>query len=489
MKKLLLLLPLLIASTYTVFGQAEGSVASAAARGGVATTMTTDYQCIGINPANLGLRMQYETKNVTLGFLEANASLFAKGVTSQQMRDFIFKGNTLTPSDKAQAADLFANNNISANVNIMLCGIAIQSDKLGGFGFSINDVVRSNGNLAPNFTTYAFAGGLSPQYFDTLILENGNRVANNPNDYYLNDAFIGVDSSVSSRGVSMNQVMNGSAIKAQYYRTFNFSYGREVFRNEVFNISVGAGLKYVLGYYYMNVESKDGVVKGQVADNPTFSALSEALNVPTASTSGNSFISPQGHGFGFDLGVTAEIYDKIKIGASLVNIGSVKYTSNAYTLKDTVVHTVDYDASTGGAIKGTAFWKKEESFKAKLPTMLRLGASVALFEKRVEIGGDIIVPLNSEAGNLNTSIVALGGDFYLKRWIKLSSGASIGGNYANSIAGYTTHVSIPAGITLIAGENAGWEVSIATKDIISLIDVKGKSPLYSAALCMLRFRV
>lgn len=489
MKKLLLLSTLLIASTYTVFGQAEGAVVSATARGGVATTMTTDYQCIGINPANLGLRMKYETKNVTFGFLETNASLFAKGVTSKQMSDFIFKGNSLTPTDKAQASDLFANNNISANINIMLCGIAIQSDKLGGIGFSINEVVRSNGNLAPNFTNYAFSGGLSTQYFDTLVISNGNRVPNDPNNYYLyNSPILSVDSSISTNGVSMRQVMDGSTIKAQYYRTFNFSYGREVFRNEVFNISVGGGLKYVQGIYYMNVQSENGVLKGNVADNPTFSSLSQALNVPTANTEGG-IISPQGHGFGFDIGVTTEIYDKLKIGASLVNVGSIKYTTNTYSLTDTVVHKVDYDASTGGAIKGTAFWKKEESFKAKLPAMLRLGASLAMFEKRLEIGGDIIIPLNTEAGNINKAIFAVGGDLYLKRWIKVSSGASIGGNYANSISGYTTHVCIPAGITLIAGENAGWEVSISTKDVVSLIDIHGQSPLYSAGLCMLRFRI
>lgn len=488
MKKLLLLIPLLIAGSHTVFGQAEGAVVSATARGGVATTMTTDYHSIGINPANLGLRTKYETKNITFGFLETNASVFAKGVTTQQMKDFIFKGNTLDPSQKNQASALFASNNISANVNLMLFGIAIQSDKIGGIGFSINDVINSNGNLSQNFTNFAFSGGLSTQYFDSLRLNNGTKVPNDPNNYYLYNDVIGIDSALSTNGVSMGTVFNGTAVKAHYFRTFDVAYGREIVRNEVYNVSVGLGAKYVLGYYYMNMQAENNVIKGNIADNPTFSSLSNVMNVPSSDNGGN-VINPLGQGFGFDLGVTAEFYDKLKVGASIVNIGSINYTKSTFNITDTTLHAIDYDASTADAFNQTVFWKESSSFKVKLPTKLRFGASLSLLEKRLEIGGDIIVPLNKEAGNINKTIIAVGGDFYVKRWFKVSSGASIGGNYANSIDGYSTHVSIPAGVTFIAGENAGWECGLSTRDIVSLIDAKGKSPLYSIGLCVFRFRV
>lgn len=487
MKKLLLFLTLLIASTYTVFGQAEGSVVSAAARGGVATTMVTDYQSIGINPANLGLRSKYETKHVTFGLLEMNASAFAKGVTSQQMKDLIFNGSSLSPSEQSHAANLFSGNNMSVNVDLMLLGLAVQSDKLGGLAFSVNDVVRGNGNLSQNFTNFAFSGGLSTQYFDKLRLNNGSVVTNDPNQYE-NYNNIGIDSALSTNGVSLGRVFQGTDVKAQYYRTFNVAYGREIFRNDVFNISAGVGVKYVMGYYYMDIQSKNGQLQGHVADNPVLSSLSNSFNVPDKSNGGN-FLSPVGHGVGFDLGATAVIYDKIKLGASVVNIGGIKYSTNTYDVKDTTVYSLNYDASTGDAFNETVFWKPSSSFTAKLPTMLRFGGSLALLENRVEVGADIIVPLNKAAGNINTTIYAIGGDFYLKRWIKLSSGASIGGNYANKIDNYSTHVCVPFGFTLIAGENGGWECGFSTKDIISLFDMQGKSPLYSAGLCVFRFRV
>ena len=487
MKKLLLLFSLLIASTYTVFGQAEGSVVSAAARGGVATTMVTDYQSIGINPANLGLRSKYETKHITFGLLEANASGFAKGVTMQQMKNLIFNAQNLSPSTQAQAAGLFNGSNISANLDVMLLGLAVQSDKLGGLAFSVNDVIRGNGNLSQNFTSFAFSGGLSTNYFNNLYLKDSTTVANDPNQYN-NYNNIGIDSALSTNGVSLGQIFQGSDIKAQYYRTFNVAYGKEIFRNDVFNISVGVGVKYVMGYYYMNISAKDGGLSGHVADNPVLSSLSNSFNVPNKSNGGN-ILSPQGQGAGFDLGVTAVVYDKLKLGASIVNVGAIKYTHNTYDVKDTTFHSMKYDPSTGDGFNQTVYWKSSSSFTAKLPTMLRLGASLALLENRLEVGADIIVPLNKEAGNINKAIYAVGGDFYLKRWFKLSSGASIGGNYANAIYNYTTHVCVPFGFTLIAGENGGWEFGLSTKDIISLIDANGKSPLYSAGACMFRFRV
>jgi hypothetical protein len=487
MKKLLLLISLFLTGIYAAFGQAEGSVVSATARAGVATTFVTDYQSIGINPANLGMRTKYETKHFTFGLFETNISAFAKGVTTNQMKDYIFSGNTLSPSTKVSASNLYAQNNISVNVDIMLVGAAYQTDKFGGLAFSINDVVRGNINMSQNFTDLAFSGGLATNYFDKLKLNDQSVVANDPNQYN-NYGNIGIDSALSTKGVSLGQVFNGTSVKAQYYRTINMAYGKELFRNEIFNVSMGVGLKYVMGYYYMNVKSQDGVLTGNVADNPIFSSVSKTFNLP-ANNNNMNFLNPQGQGYGFDLGLTTEIFDKLKIGVSVLNIGSIKYTHNTYSIQDETIHAIKYGSSTGDALNKTINWKPENSFTVNLPTTLRMGASMSLFEKKVEIGGDIIMPLNNEAGNLNKAIYALGGDIQLKKWIKLSSGASIGGNYANNINGYSTHVCVPLGATFIVGENGGWEISLATRDIVSLVDFNGKSPLYSAGLCALRFRI
>ncbi len=485
MKKLLLLISILSASSSAVFGQSEGSVVSATARAGVATTFVTDYQTIGINPGNLGLRSKYETKHVTFGLLEMNATAFAKGVTTNQLKNYFFDGKTLTPAEQKAAANAFAGNNMSVNADIMLFGIAYQSDKLGGLAFSIKAHSLGNGNLDQNFTNLAFSGGLSTEYFDKLKLNNGSVVPNDPSQYNAYNA-IGIDSSISTNGVSLGSVFKNTTVKSQFYSTINLAYGKEVFRNDVFHVVAGIGVKYVMGYYYMNMQSVNGQLQGKVVDNPAMSSLSENFNIPD--TDQQKFSKPSGHGYGIDLGGTIVIYDKLKIGISLVNLGSIKY-KNAYDVLDTTIYKLNYDPSTADAFNETVFWKKADAFKVSLPTTFRFGGSLALFEDRLEVGADIIVPLNKEAGNINTPTYALGGDFYLKRWFKLASGISIGGNFANKIDQYSTHVAVPLGFTFIVGENGGWEVGLATRDIISYFNMKGEGPLYSAGMCLFRFRV
>ena len=48
------LLIVLVLSSFNVFGQIENSSFTATGRG-AATTFVTDYQALGINPANLGM--------------------------------------------------------------------------------------------------------------------------------------------------------------------------------------------------------------------------------------------------------------------------------------------------------------------------------------------------------------------------------------------------------------------------------------------------
>jgi hypothetical protein len=61
MKKYLLT-ALLSMYSFLSFSQAEMSVYSATGRAGVATTFVTDYQAIGINPANLGFGRVNDSK-------------------------------------------------------------------------------------------------------------------------------------------------------------------------------------------------------------------------------------------------------------------------------------------------------------------------------------------------------------------------------------------------------------------------------------------
>lgn len=489
MKKLLLTISL-CGFASSIFAQVEGPNFNATGRGGVATTLSTDYQCIGINPANLGLKTKYETKHVTFGLMELNGSVFVQGVNLSQMKKYLFSDDPLSINDKSTATSLFTNSTINLQLDAMVLGLAIQSDKLGGIGFSVTERINAIGNISDKFASFAFQGALSTTFFDQVRTGDGVLRPNDPSQYdNYNTNFGGITSGYSSTGVSLGQIIGKSEIKSHYYRALNFAYGRKVWGNEIIEINAGATVKYLFGYNYMNVYSDGNLLKGNVAYNPLFNLASDTsqFNLPKQDNNFNA-VNPLGTGLGVDLGVTATIFENIKFGASLLNLGSIKYNNNTYAVKDTLIQELKYSNETLDGVNKITYWRDQSSFKVKLPTMLRFGGSISLLENKIEVGADVVVPLNSEAGNLNKTFYALGGDVNLVRWIRLSTGINWGGNYANAIEAYKTHVNVPFGFTFIIGETGGYELGFATRDIVSLIDFQGKSPHYSLGFGFLRFR-
>ncbi|MFN8415046.1 MAG: DUF5723 family protein [Cytophagaceae bacterium] len=490
MKKLLLsilgVLPLV-----SSYAQIDGSVFTAMGRSGVGTTMTTDYQCIGINPANLGIKTKYETKHVTIGFLEGGIGAFAQGITRSQLDKYVIEpianNNSLTPEESMKAADLMKNNAISANIDLMLFGLAIQNEKLGGLGFRVTEHISVYGAYSGGFSSFGYSGALSTQYFDQLRLQDNSVVPNDPSQY---DSYqtIGIKSGISSTPISFGQIVDGSKTQHNYYRSIDAAYGRKVWGDELLEIHAGVTLKYLMGYNYMDVTASNGSINGLVAISPTFAnSDSTVLNIPTKENKGNVF-TPAGQGVGADIGITGVFKETIKFGVSIVNIGSINYNNNTVRIRDTAFTEVEYHKEALKNFNELLYWDPISSFKVKLPTMLRFGGSIALMENKLEIGADIIIPLNKVAGNLQHAYYAIGGDFYVTRWFKVSSGMNMGGNFANNLERYKTTFNVPLGFTFIVGENGGWEVGLATRDVQSLLFAQSKGVNTSLGFGFFRFR-
>lgn len=491
MKKLLLSI-LGIHLMFVSNAQIDGSVFTAMGRSGVGTTMTTDYQCIGINPANLGIKTKYETKHVTIGFLEGGIGAFAQGITRSQLDKYVIQpianDKALTPEESVTAANLLQNNTISANIDLMLIGFAIQNEKLGGLGLKITEHASVYGVYTGGFTSFGYSGALSTQYFDQLKLNNNAIVPNDPSQY---DSYstVGIQSGISSTPLSLGQIVEGSKTQHHYYRSIDAAYGRKVWGGELLVIHAGVTLKYLMGYNYMDVSASNGSINGLEAISPSFSQSdSTVLNIPTTQNKGNIF-TPAGQGVGADIGVTGVYKENIKFGISLVNIGSITYSTNTVKVRDSIFTEVEYHPEALKNYNDMLYWDPTSSFKVKLPTMLRFGGSIALMENKLEIGADIVIPLNKVPGNLQHTYYALGGDFYVARWFKVSTGMNMGGNFANNLDKYKTTFNVPLGFTFIVGENGGWEVGFATRDVQSLIFQNSKGVNPSLGFGFLRFRL
>jgi len=85
MNKIKIVVLLILISTLAL-GQGEGSVFSSTGRG-VSTTFATDYQSLGINPANLGWSKEFKGKTIAFGLGETGFSASSKLFNNESILD------------------------------------------------------------------------------------------------------------------------------------------------------------------------------------------------------------------------------------------------------------------------------------------------------------------------------------------------------------------------------------------------------------------
>ena len=493
MKKILFVALLL--SGANLFGQIEYSSFTATGRGG-ATTFVTDYQALGINAANLGWQPEFEDKKFALGLNELTYSIHSTALSKQTLRDEFTAaikqtpGASFTYDEKIQAAKDFADAGLALNVNYGSFGFAFSGEKFGGIAFRINDNMSYYSKFNSEISEMLFLGKKAP-YFDQLLIRDSTGAI----DTVANTENINIDSvitGVSSIPRRISDLFNGSQISLSWTREYNLSYGRKLFeKDSVFAIYAGVGLKYFQGMAYVDVTSNgDGQMQAFSSMSPAFGIDYGAAqaNNPSADTVSNGIIpKPVGQGYGVDFGLNVLLFNKLKIGFAVNNIGSMTWDGNVYTVKDTLVFDTQsaglesYDlASQFGDIvgeNGLFEYNGLESRTVKLPTVVRFGASME-FSKKIEIGFDMILPTTSVPGpgDIGNAIIGVGGDVQPIPWLRLSAGVMTGGYY---------DFSVPLGLTLVLGKGS-FEAGIASRDAITFFTQNG--PTLSLSTGFMRFR-
>ena len=463
MKKLLFSF-LILAVSLSTFAQKELGSFSATGSG-IATAYLSDYQCLGINPANLGFKRSPSI--IHLSFLEVGVSVFSDALNKEDLKhDFVFGGKThFTKQEKIDAAEAFVNNKFSLNADVSHLSFSFQKSNLGGIAFAIREHTAFNSYFNKDFAQLIFEGYNAP-YFDSYVV-NGTDTTG-----------------VSSAPKTFGQIADGSRISSTWYREYILGYGRKVFEGDKISLYVGADAKYIRGYGMLDINAENGTLSG-------FSALTPFLNVNYASTSPSQIIGNAlktvGSGIGFDLGATLTLLKKLNVSASINDIGSVKWDGNVYEVKDTLVNNVTnkgfFSFSMIKEIKNliqdsTLFnWKGDESRTINLATNIRLGASYK-FGKLSNVGVDVYVPVNDKTANYDKAFVSVGANFGIGKILILSTGVGTGGNYENIV--------IPAGITLL-GKKQKTEIGIASRDAITFF--RNNNPTISAVFGFLRINL
>jgi len=483
--KRLALTTILGLTSLSALSQSEGAAFTSTGRA-VATTFVKDYEATGINPANLAWGTGNDNTKLSIGLMEFGASGFSSAITRDQLID------PEAAFDRLNFFKKFNEAGTSMHLDAAPFSIAYMDKNIGGFAFSVSDrfqfYAKIGGDLAD-----IMVNGWNSSYFDQLqVFQNGSlqTIANDPSVYNLDS--MDIRKGISSALKPLENIINETNINLTYTRQFTFSYGRYFYDNGTLTIGGGIGLKYIQGYGTMNIGvDEDGKVNSFVALSDDFGVDVENKDFGTFNAGSAPFFTPVGEGFGGDIGINATYRKKFKFGLAVTNIGQIDWSENAYTIKDTTFTEIESGGFESANIldeigqvvtEGELFeFEKAEELIVKLPTTLRIGASMAILDEMIHVGADVIIPLNDAPGSYEKPILALGGDIRPVNFIELSLGFNYGGNTQERL-------NLPLGITFHAGENSFWEAGIASRDLVTWI-YTGTSPNVSATMGFLRFNI
>ncbi|WP_338764435.1 DUF5723 family protein [Bernardetia sp. ABR2-2B] len=493
--------------TNTLFAQ-ELTSYGVTGRGGVATTFATDYQAIGVNPANLAIRKSFRDPKITFGFLEGNIGFYTENITFDQILKSYFpktfnSGDNyqLTYPQKEKAARDLTSGSISTTINSTLFGLHLSSEKLGGFAFSIRDRLDFYSKTNSTLSEILFLGQ-NASYFTNLLLSNGQTIANSSDLPQATRDQVVFGFRPENESLTYGEVMNNSTVQMLWTREYNFAYGTKIVDSYNVQVFAGIGVRYISGITLIDLEARNNVFIGEtIALSPSFPVEGFSIDSPTnlgyePKKGFARFATPKpiGNGYGIDFGLNIVIKRNLYLGASLVNYGRMSWTGNVYNITNGILaqtqgrgfdnyNFITYSSETfqlGG--EGSALsWEGSEKFDDELPAMLRLGGSYEFF-KTAHLGFDVVVPLNIDApGSLASNLYAIGGDLRLSKLLTLSSGVSTGGNQ-------DFNINIPVGLTYHA-RRGHYEAGFSTQDITSFIlDIEDGGNNISFALGFLRFK-
>ncbi len=438
---------------------------SATGKGGAANGVLYDWECIGINPSNLGWEKNHKFSISAMIFgISAQSKALDYG---QLKKAIIHPTDSFSSADKKVFADLFTDKdglNLQSNINWLTFSFAIP--KVGGFAMNVRDRTFGRVRLNKNAADILFLGIDAPIFDNPVALMND----------------------------SISKILGGSKIGYLHYREMNFAYGTKIIgfggTKDSSKVSVygGIGFKYLWGMGNFEMIADNGVLTGRSAFTSKYGINYENIENFTPENTSGLFPSA-GNGTAFDVGMGIGI-GKMKITFSAVDMGKITWNKNVLVAQDALlpdtsqfnfagINSWDMTQQTSNMFNdsGIVKFNPGKSYETQLPSKLRFGIGFQ-FTKRIVAGADVVMPLSDNPTNLQEAFYAVGTEMELASNFKIAFGFS-----GNPTYGF----SLPLGVTLGHFLKI-MEVSIATNDILTYFS-HGSNPNISLSLSLFRFNV
>ena len=461
MKKTLSTFAFLLFTFYLSFAQIDMGLPAATGKGGAANGIAKDWECIGINPANLGWKNNYD---FSLSGLIVGMSVQSRALDYNQLMKAVQNStDTFTAADKKAFADLFTcEDGLNMQTNINWLTLSFKVPKIGGFAFNIRDRAFGHVTLNKNTADILFNGMNAAIFKDTMKLLT----------------------------TPISQIIDGSKIGYTHYREMNLAYGTKLFGfggtsdSSAVSFYGGIGVKYIWGLDNMELYVDNAVLQGHTAMSSSAVKYGTIKGFTPETPSG--LFPASGSGTGLDLGLGVGI-GKLKVTFSAVDMGSITWDKNVLVAKDTLMPKPS-QFSYGGLNSwnlaeqgnhmfndaGIIKFKPGPAYKTSLPAMFRAGVGYQV-TKRFVAGADLVMPMSDNPANLQHAFYALGAEVGLANNLFISLGVAGNTNYG---------FAMPFGITL-AHFFKVCELRVATNDILTYIS-PGKNPNISFSLSFFR---
>lgn len=473
---------MMILCVCTSWSQSETSDFARIGHAGFLLTTASDYQCVGVNPANLGFvpdaqifqlatpmqgGSERKRKDWAFSIVEGGFSAHSDALARGGLLDVIVQqgGIKFTPEQKTAAAQAFSGNGVRLNVDVFNVAASYQTQGFGGMALTIRE--RATGTFLFNdqASKLIFEGRKSA-YFDSLVVNwNGDTVG------------------YSTNPQNFSTLFDGSVMSMLWFREYAASYGLKIIDVKPVKIYAGATVKFLESYAYLDARVENASFVGKSSLSPFFGINYGKATTPSVIP--GSSLSPVGTGWGLDLGVTVEI-DQWSLSVSVVDMGKFTFDGNVFNARDTILNGLSSSGFDSYNIFNEAqkitgdgeffSWEGLQSTSTELPTRFKAGISY-FYNFRWRFGIDVVGSVNKAAGSIGEPIISGGADFRAAPWCTISMGLGGGGNMG---------VFVPVSV-LFSVFDGFWEMGFTSRDLLTYL--VAKQPVVSLAVGFMRFRL
>jgi outer membrane protein OmpA-like peptidoglycan-associated protein len=362
-----------------------------------------------------------------------------------------------------------ADSKFKVNVNLfsisaMAGNNAYEMDRSRLFGFHFSNLAEGNGFYKSSNTDYKYIYTnldiLGPSATITLTPKDAlgltTRLRVIGNEYNLGDPLFRLTGNADPNFYNIDIENRSLQVKVNAFAEAGLSYARVLFKNNKEEMKLGITGKYILGLGYgslssgpliANIDPANNIVNLQGNVTAQYSAnLDNAGNGESV----NDIINKRaGKGYGLDLGFVYVLkgsdpsVEKLRLGMSVTDIGSVNYTnslnSQQYTLTANGANTKDFAKQSAETYNDFFNRLKTDSLvlakgaaptsKVSLPTALHFNIDYQIYS-RIYINGDILLNMLATTNPVSPNYITT---FTVtprleKKWVSIYSPVSYNAN-------------------------------------------------------------